>query len=153
MKIRSILFIALAGVFVQCSPPVALAIQPGEERCAHCRMDIADMRFNAQLITSKKKRHHFDSVECMQAWMTEHKEVKIAHAYVKNFLQNTAFIDYTSAYYLQSKRVPSPMGAGLAAYATREQASTAQREWGGRLLHSDDLVAFVQSWQKEALSR
>ena len=62
------------NLIVGCVNTDPVLIEVGQERCAHCRMDIADMRFNTQLVTKKGKRYHFDSIECMVSWIKDHPE-------------------------------------------------------------------------------
>lgn len=133
---------------VSCAPDGPIVVNPGQERCAHCRMDVADMRFNAQLITEKGKRYHFDSIECMEAWIIENADQRVAHAYVKNVAQPDQFIEREKALYVKSERLASPMGAYLAAYGTEEQVAKAIAEYGGRELRPDELKAVADDWKR-----
>jgi copper chaperone NosL len=132
---------------VSCTPEGPVAVNPGQERCAHCRMDVADMRFNTQLITEKGKRYHFDSIECMEVWIIENADQKVAHAYVKNVAQPDQFLEREKAIYVKSERLASPMGAYLAAYGTEEQAAKAIAEYGGRKINLDELKSTVDEWK------
>lgn len=114
-------------------------IEVGQERCAHCRMDIADMRFNTQLITKKGKRYHFDSIECMVSWIKDHPEQPMAKAYVKNFYNSKEYVNYTEAKFLKSEKLPSPMGAFLSSYSSDDEVTKAISEYGGQQLTLEQL--------------
>ncbi len=139
---------ALLLFFLSCVPEGPVVVKPGQERCAHCRMDVVDMRFNTQLITAKGRRYHFDSIECMEAWMLAHPDQKVAHAYVKNAVQSDLYLERKQARYVRSEEFPSPMGAYLAAYETEEQVSTAIAQYGGHEVNLDELKHIVQEWQQ-----
>lgn len=135
-------------LIVSCAPEGPIVVNPGQERCAHCRMDVADMRFNAQLITEKGKRFHFDSIECMEAWIIENADQKVARAYVKNVAQPDQFLEREKARYVKSERLASPMGAYLAAYGTQEQVAKAITEYGGRELKLEELKTAADDWKR-----
>ncbi|HRP68674.1 MAG TPA: nitrous oxide reductase accessory protein NosL [Turneriella sp.] len=133
----------------QCNVPEPVEIKVGSQQCAHCRMGIVDMRFNAQLVTTKSKRYHFDSIECMEEWKAEHSAIKIRRAFVKNTAAVNLYIDYLDARFVQSERLPSPMGAYLAAYATEDEVKEAIRAFGGREIQRSALLTASKNAQTQ----
>lgn len=134
------------NLIVGCANTDPIVVEVGQERCAHCRMDIADMRFNTQLITKKGKRYHFDSIECMVSWIKDHPEQPMAKAYVKNFYKSKEYVDYSEAKFLKSEKLPSPMGAFLSSYSSDDEISKAIAEYGGNELDQTQLNDLVNHW-------
>lgn len=100
-------------------------------------MIISDPRFGAELVTSKGKIFKFDSVECLLNEVGEKGEEHYAHILVTDFTQPEKFIEATSAAYLISDRISSPMGANLSAYRTHEAATTMLATGMGEILYWD----------------
>lgn len=111
----------------------------GTDACSYCSMTIVDKIHGAEYVTAKGKVHKFDAVECLVNDITESQPTEIALLKV-NFYESPAdFIDAEKAVYLISLELPSPMGANLTAFATREAAEKAQEEFGGMLYSWADL--------------
>lgn len=114
-------------------------IRYGEDECAHCRMRIMDPRFGAEAVTAKGRQMPMDSVECLLDWLAESDE-EMRSLWVTDY-STKQLIAAETAIYLESEHLPSPMGAGVSAYATRELAEQALRDYPGRLLDWTELKA------------
>ena len=138
---------ALAAVLAGCEPGPQ-PIRVGEDRCAFCLMGIAEAPFAGELVTRRGRIHTFDSVECLAAYVNGRvEESEIASAWVTDFTSSPALIDATAAAYLRSDGVRSPMGLGLAAFASTAARDSVQRELGGDVLDWQGVRAAVrEAW-------
>ena len=106
-------------------------------------MTITDIKFGAEIVTKKGKIHKFDAVECMMNSLGA-GNIKIDDAggyYVIDAANPKQLIDAAKATYLISDKFPSPMGAGLSAFANRTDAESFQKNYGGELKSWDELKA------------
>lgn len=133
----SILFFLLG---CQNNEPVGIA--QGEKKCDHCYMKIVDLRFDSQVKTEKGKRYFFDSIECMGEFSTKTEE-KIAHKWVKDFSEPQGMVPASSALFLRSENLPSPMGAYLSAYKSKESLDKVFSEKGGEVLDWAGVMAYL----------
>lgn len=125
--------------------PVEFSV--GEHQCAYCMMGIVDMRFRSEAITKKGRVYYFDSIECLASWSHDHDKT-IGSAWVGNFAQKGKWINKNKAHFLYSKKLKSPMGAGLSAYETEEELSQFQKQYSGLILNSKELYEHVRNIQK-----
>ena len=101
-----------------------------------------DNKFGAELITNKGKIYKFDAAECMIRYI--HKGI-INYADVDKVLVTDAskpgqFTDARKAFYLISERFPSPMGAGLSAYETQNDAESFRNNYTGVITHWEGIL-------------
>lgn len=117
------------------SPP---EIVYGEDVCSRCGMIISDTRFAAALVVEKGSNDYehllFDDPGEMFAFAAEEGEAtKIARWYVHDY-NSREWLDGTSAWFVLSAGVQSPMGFGVAACADEAQANALAQSSGGRVL-------------------
>lgn len=141
----SVLFI-VSMVVLDCGANEPKSITKNQEKCEHCYMKIMDMRFDTQLITSKGKRFHFDSIECMGQY-TKNTQDEFKKLWVKDFLGSGKYIEVQDAYFLYSEKIPSPMGAFLSAYLDSESREKVMSEMGGKILSWEDILKQLDSSQ------
>jgi copper chaperone NosL len=116
-------------------------------------MNIVDMRFKAEILSSKGKVHRFDSIECMAAWSQDHPE-ETSGRWVTSAFHPEKWLPMERAFFLKADRLSSPMGASLSAYETEEELRRALQEFGGRVLSGKDLEDFIRGpWRKEVFLR
>lgn len=115
------------------------AIEYGKDGCFYCEMTIVDKVHGAEIVTKKGKVFKFDAAECMVYHLNEIDTSEIALYLTNGFKVPEKLIDATQATYLISKNVPSPMGAYLSAFSNEKDASTLQKEKGGKLYNWDTL--------------
>lgn len=125
-------FLFLAAALLSACSVGPRPIRYGEDECAHCRMRIMDPRFGAEAVTAKGRQMPMDSVECLLDWVHETEEA-MRSLWVTDY-SSKQLIAAETAVYLESEHLPSPMGAGISAYATRELAEQSARDYPGRLL-------------------
>jgi copper chaperone NosL len=109
-------------------------IQYGKDNCDHCKMTIVDNKFGTELITKKGRTFRFDSDECMRDYIKENKPVSTQY-YVTDYAHPGTLCNATTAFFLHSKKLKSPMGGNLAAYASKKDADIALQKLGGELLN------------------
>ena len=136
----------MALLAVACSPK-AEPIDYGKEECSFCKMTIVSPQFASEVVTQKSKAFKYDAIECM---LQAPQEDKIALHLVCDYLHENTLIDATKATYLISKEIQSPMGAHLAAFASKEEAQKVQAEKGGDLYDWAGIQAKFQSHQHPA---
>ncbi len=122
-----------------CSPK-AEPIEYGKDMCDYCQMTIVDRQHAAEAVTEKGRVYKFDAIECMVDYVRE-KEQKTPFAIllVADYARPGELTDATSATYLISPNLPSPMGAFLSAFAERQEAEKVWKEKDGELLNWQQL--------------
>ena len=115
----------------------------GSDECAYCKMTIMDHRYGAELVTKKGKVFTFDAAECLIEYLYHHKELVLDASYllVTSYTEPDQLIDARTATYLVSKAMPSPMGAYLTAFSSRQTAVEYQLEKAGELYTWDEVYA------------
>ena len=108
-------------------------IDYGNDGCHFCKMTIVDKIHGSELITDKGKVFKFDATECMLNYVGENKALPIGSLLTNYYDVPTAFIPTQEATFLISEKLPSPMGANLTAFKTKESAEKVLAEKGGEL--------------------
>jgi len=116
------------------------AIDYGNDGCHFCKMTIVDKIHAAEIVTTKGKIYKFDATECMVNFLKEFDTSNIELYLSNNYKEPEALIDATKATFLISENVPSPMGAFLSAFKTKDEAQTVQSEKGGDLYTWEELL-------------
>jgi copper chaperone NosL len=96
----------------------------GKDVCHFCKMGITDTRFGGELITKKGKIYKFDDLHCMIGFLKAGGEVEsnIAKKVVINFEKQNDFIDVSTASFVISQELKSPMGSNAAGFISRQAA-------------------------------
>ncbi|MXV38802.1 hypothetical protein GO491_08990 [Flavobacteriaceae bacterium Ap0902] len=105
----------------------------GVDNCDFCTMTITDKPYGTELVTDKGKVYKFDSVECMISYMNEHDDVPFAHVLTSTMDNPGPLQDVKTCSFLVSPNLPSPMGANITPYSTKEFAVKAQSEYQGEV--------------------
>lgn len=122
-------------------------VEYGTDECAYCKMKIMDHRYGAELVTQKGKVHTFDAAECLIEYLYHNEELAETASFllVTSYTEPDQLIDALSATYLVSKAMPSPMGAYLTAFSSRQTAEEYQQKNAGNLYTWDELFADFRS--------
>ena len=115
-------------------------IDYGNDGCHYCKMTIVDKVHAAEVVTKKGKVYKFDATECMINFMNEFNTSEIALYLSNNYSVPEKLIDATKATFLISENIPSPMGAFLSAFKTKQEAEKFQKQKGGNLYTWDELL-------------
>ena len=114
-------------------------INYGKDQCNFCKMNIVDKQHAAQLVTKKGKQYKYDAIECMVNDLSKNENLKeVAVMLVSNYGEGV-MTNATSATYLISEKIKSPMGANLSAFSSRETAEKFLKENGGELFTWEQL--------------
>jgi copper chaperone NosL len=110
-------------------------IKYGEDNCAHCQMKIMDARYGSELVTDKGKVYKFDSVECLVEFLEKMDELneKAELVFCTPFDQPNRLVDASACSFLHSRKLPSPMGMYLSAFADEPTALKFQSQNGGNV--------------------
>jgi copper chaperone NosL len=115
-------------------------ISYGKDECHFCKMRIMDPRFGTEMITQKGRMYKFDSVECLLDQLSN-PESAGAQCFVTSYANPNTLIAAETAFYLISPNMPSPMGAYLNAFTSKEEALTSQQKASGEVLSWANLIA------------
>lgn len=120
-------------------------INYGQDGCHYCKMTIVDKIHATEIVTQKGKIYKFDASECMIHFMGdfEASEIKL---FLTNVYENPETLENaTNATFLISKKIPSPMGAFLTAFKTKDAAEKVQAENGGTLYTWNQLLEHLNN--------
>ena len=116
-----------------------------QSRCAHCGMDIKKELFRSSVQQTGGELFEFDAIECLVNYMKAKDQSDYTKLEVTDYLTGTP-IPAKTAFYLKSKKRPSPMGAYLTAYANKEEAQKQRAKAGGEVYDWETLLErFVSS--------
>ncbi len=121
-------------------------IEYGADACGFCRMTISDARYGAEVVTEKGRVYKYDSVECLASALLAESDFSgadVEGVYVTDFLNPNTLIDAAAAVYLQSNKLPSPMGLNLTAFVSKDAAANLLKERGGSIMDWKAANAFV----------
>lgn len=147
---RVLFIITLVTLLLQLSAcePKPQEINFGSDQCEYCRMMITEAEFGSQALNQQGRSFKFDSVECMAAYdLTSEASENIHSLWVPDFLNRDEWLEATSAVYLHSETLRSPMGLFLSAYSDNESAQSMKDEYGGQIVDYDRVRQIVnEAW-------
>ncbi|MEJ2112948.1 MAG: nitrous oxide reductase accessory protein NosL, partial [Flavobacteriaceae bacterium] len=106
-------------------------VAQNQKTCVQCNMIIKDNLHNSQAKINEKI-FSFDAIECMLNYMSINEYASFTSIQVSDYLTGE-FINAEKATYLISKAIPSPMGANLSAFKSKEDAERIKKENGGEI--------------------
>lgn len=113
--------------------PSPKPIDYGVATCEFCKMSIVDPRHAAETVTAKGKVHVFDAIECMVNYLAANPDKPFEIFLINDYADPGKLIDATTATYLVSEAVPSPMGANLSGFSNHSAAQNTSDSKGGTL--------------------
>ncbi len=137
--------VAAAGLTAGCRrapawPPGAAPVALGEEACRHCRMIITDERSGAQRHARSGEVRHYDDVGCLRADAGA-GAVEPAGVFVRSW-RDGSWVRGDRAWIVRAHDLRTPMGSGLAGFATREEANAeAARHAGTSIAPLEQVLA------------
>lgn len=139
-----LLFVVALAVLAGCaqgsSTPAAPEIHFGEDVCADCNMIISDPRFASayayEIEPGRYESLAFDDIGDMLGHARNHPENTVVNWWVHDYYSEE-WIDATTAIYVASENIQSPMGHGVAAFAQQADAETLAQEMEGEILDWD----------------
>lgn len=127
--ILALFLVVLAGCSRGSGPP---RIQAGKP-CATCGMAVQEIRF-AGLLRGKNGDRQYDSIECL----VEDLGSGGAQAYLADYDQGA--LHAAESLWVVKGDFPTPMGGGLAAFASLESAEEVAAQTHGRVVRLADLA-------------
>ncbi|MBX3146331.1 MAG: nitrous oxide reductase accessory protein NosL [Gemmatimonadales bacterium] len=127
---------ALALLHAACSVPGPRPVALGSELCGHCHMTVSDDRFIAQVVTTTGKVLIYDDPGCLANALRDGEVARdrIRSIWVTDYLDTGSLIAAEGAWFVRSDAVHTPMGSGLAAVRSSEQARSLAEELGGTVV-------------------
>ena len=108
-------------------------INYGKDTCHYCSMTIVDHQYASELVTAKGKVYKYDAIECLINDLKRRDSTEVGLLLVNDYGNPGELFSATSATFLISEGVPSPMGAFLSAFASKTTAEEVKSDKGGEL--------------------
>lgn len=115
-------------------------IDYGSDMCVYCKMSIVDQQHAARAVSDKGKSFMFDAIECLVPFLATQEGTSWKSLEVNDYDKPGLLIPAENSYYLISRSLPSPMGAFLSGFATRERALEMQKTHQGQVFTWDELI-------------
>jgi len=107
-------------------------------------MTIADPRFAAELVTRTGRVYTFDDAGCLAAFLRDGISSRsVASIWVNDFTRPDRLLDATTAEFVRSPGLHTPMASGLAAVPSGPAADSLRLALSGELLSWKDVLARV----------
>ncbi|WP_424964358.1 nitrous oxide reductase accessory protein NosL [Ekhidna sp.] len=106
-------------------------INYGADACDFCRMTIVDKQHSAQIVIKTGKAFKYDAIECMLNDMKEWEHPEIRHYLVADYANPGVLTDASTAAYLISQDIPSPMGEFLTAFENEDKRNETVQDVSG----------------------
>ena len=117
-------------------------INAGTDNCYFCKMTISDVRFGAEIVTTKGKIFKFDDVHCMLSYLKT-KDVQpgnIKDHYLANYSGSHQLINVNKSFLLQADELRSPMGGNIAAFDNSDSLKIIEQRFSGKAVNWSDLI-------------
>lgn len=129
----------------------------GRDQCIECGMIINEDRFSSAALIDNKydQREHilFDDVGCMLDYQREHPDIACIDLFAHDADTRDWITTHQATFLLaDSSAILTPMGSGIAAYATPAAAARAQEQHGGDILSYADLAPRREAWVQARMS-
>ena len=112
--------------------PSPLAIN--ETASSRCRMAISQERFSAQIVGEDGRVEFFDDLGCLLNWIRQTPIPDSVSVFVVDY-RTGKWLPAAEATFLQGSRIQTPMGFGVIAVETVEEAQRIGLEAGGTPLN------------------
>ncbi len=140
----TVLAVFLGAAFLGCGSHGGQAfpkINYGRDLCSECRMIISDPQFTAVLFDTSGENFKFDDIGCMRLYETRNQpEVKVM--WVRDYASHE-WLDGSSAFFVFSKSLVTPMGHGIAAFGSKDNALNFLKEKEGRIVSWEEMEKIV----------
>jgi copper chaperone NosL len=140
MLIAVLAAVSLSGCRGDASGPPEIIVD--RTACSHCRMLISEPSYAAAYRAPGGESRVFDDIGCLLA-AARAETTGDLHFWFHD-MKSGNWIDGRKAVFVRSAEIHTPMGGGLMAFATRDDASAAAIQYRGNVLASlDELLAHV----------
>lgn len=114
----------------------------GTDGCHTCKMILMDPTFGAEMVTTKGKIFFFDDVNCLIEFMDKegHAPEHYKEVLVVNHANPEQLIQATTAFYVLSDEIKSPMASRVAAFETEAEMKEYRKKYNGLYLAWGELT-------------
>jgi copper chaperone NosL len=124
MKRRRAVRLGALMLVAACAAAGPQAIMYGVDVCAFCKMQIAERRFAAEIVTTHGRIVKFDSIECLLASFKDARARQdVASVWVSDFRHPGVLLEATNARFFDLGPGRTPMGRGWVAVASARDAA------------------------------
>lgn len=146
-SIWTVVLVFILSVALWGCGPADTAIHPpeiayGQDVSEGCGMIISDPAYAAASVLKDGTSYKFDDVGDMLKYHFERPDRTVAEYFVHDY-QTQAWLTADQAVFVQSDSLVSPMGYGLAAFATREAAEAFASEREGQVWDLNNVKLYV----------
>ncbi|MCE7992111.1 MAG: transporter [Roseivirga sp.] len=114
-------------------------VQFGKDQCAFCGMTIRDHLHAALAVDNQGTTYKFDAAEGLINFLKEHNEADFKTLLVADYAHKDEWADAPAATFLISKKIASPMGAFLSAFADKADAEKVLKKKGGAIYNWEEI--------------
>ncbi len=113
-----------------------------EDRCTACGMHILDTRYASEAVLTSGKVLKFDDMGEMFSYLRAKglDREQIRAIFVQDF-QTREWLKGEEAHFVVAEEIHTPMGSGVIAFASYEQASTTAERFHGHVATFQDMVS------------
>ncbi len=117
-------------------------LQYGTDACHFCKMTLMDKKFGAELVTTKGKVYKFDDLSCFINYYNSGIEPTdiYEHTLVIDYSDPGKLIDATTAFYVASPQIRSPMDGKVAAFELKPSMDNFKKQCNGIYLSWGEVV-------------
>ena len=110
----------------------------GADACSRCRMLLSEPGFAGEMRSARGELTRYDDVGCLLRALRESR-TETPEAWVEDH-QTRALVPLLKAALVAGKRVRTPMGHGIVAFADQAQARAFAEEHGARIIPLEELL-------------
>ena len=126
---KNALYILVIGFFFSCNSKGPDPIVLNSDDCSSCKMQIADGKFGAEIITTKGRVYKFDDIFCLKKYITDNASTEVKNYYINDYSKDNQLIDATTAFYSVGGSINSPMHGNIVATASEQDADKLASEF------------------------
>ncbi len=141
---RKIIYYLLVAALLAACAPASTEPQPpeiiiGQTLCDSCGMIISEAKYAAATIMVNGETRKFDDIsEMIKYHMMDHPEAQVKIWFVHDYYSKE-WLRGETAFYVQSEKLKTPMGGGVAAFKDQAAAKKLAAELGGKFYNLDGL--------------
>ena len=126
---KKALYILVIGFFFSCNSKGPEAIKLNSDDCSSCKMQIADGKFGAEIITTKGRVYKFDDIFCLKKYIKENPSTEVKNYYISDYSKDNVLIDAATAFYSEGGSINSPMHGNIIATKSEADATRLASEF------------------------
>ena len=123
-----------------CSNNKPVPINLNKDNCDYCSMGISDGQFGSEIITEKGRAYKFDDIICMVNYCKENPKNSIAAYFVHDYSKQNILIPASSAYFLSSDAIHSPMRGGIIAFSNENIKNEVNKKYKAKTITWDTIL-------------